>query len=563
MAQARPIPSALSAERPPDPRRWLILTIVLAAPLLAIFDQFVVNVAIATMQRDLRASFGQIQLVIAGYALAFAVLLITGGRLGDLWGRKRCFMLGLGGFTLASALCGLAPSPEFLIAARVAQGCAAALMTPQALALIRVTFPGREQSAAFAIYGAVLGLAGILGQVVGGLLIRANLFGLSWRPIFLINLPVGLVAVVAAAFLLRESRPPVARRLDLGGVTLVSLGLFLLVGPLVIGRDAGWPAWSLVCLLAAPPTLAIFIVFERRLAARDGAPLLDLGLFRSRTFVIGLLIASLQNLGNAGYFLTLALYLQLGLRFSPLQAGITFVPDAIGFFIAATLSARLVPKIGSRILLLGVTCRAIGLLILIAVAHRLGADAQSAHLMPGLFIQGFGSGCLAAPLIAFILRGIRSADAGAAAGVLSTVQQVSGALGVALIGLLFFSLLARQADGVGRALVLPLRQELAAVSALAPDTLDATLADFRACVQARAEERDIATAPPACARPTLATTDPARAAPLARALTIANARLYADAFVGAVGCVIATLVLAGILSCFLPTTQAAPNDDTP
>ncbi|HEY8598989.1 MAG TPA: MFS transporter, partial [Thermomicrobiales bacterium] len=186
-----------------DPRRWLVLAVVLAAPLLAIFDQFVVNVAIATMQRDLGASFGQIQLVVAGYALAYAVLLITGGRLGDIRGRKRTFILGLGGFTVASALCGLAPTPEFLIAARVLQGCAAALMSPQTLAIIRVTFPGREQSTAFAIYGMVLGLAGVLGQVVGGLLIRANLFGLTWRPIFLINLPVGIVATVAAIFLLR------------------------------------------------------------------------------------------------------------------------------------------------------------------------------------------------------------------------------------------------------------------------------------------------------------------------------------------------------------------------
>lgn len=543
----------------PDPRRWLILTVVLAAPLLAIFDQFVVNVAIATMQRDLRASFGQIQLVVAGYALAYAVLLITGGRLGDIWGRKRAFLLGLGGFTLASALCGLAPNPEFLIAARVLQGCAAALMSPQTLAIIRVTFPGREGSTAFAIYGMVLGLAGVLGQVVGGLLIRADLFGLTWRPIFLINLPVGLAATVAAMGLLRETRTPDERGLDLGGVALATTGLFLLVFPLVIGSDAGWPPWAWLCLITAAPTLALFVAFERRLLRRAGSPLLDLRLFRDRTFVIGLCLILLLYAANAGYFLTLALYLQIGLGFTPLQAGLTFTPDAIGFLIAATLSARLVPRLGSRLLLLGVALRMIGLTILIITAGRLGENATSLALIPGVFLQGFGSGSVSAPLIGFILGGIRGGDAGAAAGVLTTVQQVAGALGVAIIGLIFFGALAGGSAGVARDLAPTLRQALAPTS-LAVEGRESLLADFQVCVRDRARERDPALTPPSCAQPTLRPTDPAVATTLDTALATANARSYASAFAISVGCTIVGLLIAGALMLQLPRTRLAPAD---
>ena len=542
-----------------DPRRWLVLTVVLAAPLLAIFDQFVVNVAIATMQRDLGASFGQIQLVVAGYALAYAVLLITGGRRGDISGRKRIFILGLGGFTVASALCGLAPTPEFLIAARVLQGCAAALMSPQTLAIIRVTFPGREQSTAFAIYGMVLGLAGVLGQVVGGLLIRANLFGLTWRPIFLINLPVGIVATIAAIFLLRETYTPGARGLDLGGVALATTGLFLLVFPLVIGSDAGWPLWAWLCLIAAAPMLALFAAFEQRLLRRGGAPLLDLRLFRDRTFVIGLAIILILYAANAGYFLTLALYLQIGLRFTALHAGLTFTPDAVGFFIAATLSARLLPKLGSRLLLIGVLLRVLGLSIVIITVHQLGENATSFTLIPGVFLQGLGSGSVSAPLIGFILGGIRGGDAGAAAGMLTTIQQIAGAIGVAIIGLIFFGSLAQGATGIAGAITPTLGRDLAATT-LSATARESLLIDFQACVQDRARERDPAIAPPSCAQPTLLPADPAAASTVKAALLAANARSYASAFVISIGCAIGGLLIAGLLMLQLPKRQLTPLD---
>ena len=558
MAHAPAAAPAATTEPAPDPRRWLILTIILAAPLLAIFDQFVVNVAIATVQRDLRASFGQIQLVVAGYALAYAILLITGGRLGDSWGRKRAFILGLGGFTLASAFCGLAPTPEVLIVARIIQGCTAALMTPQTLAIIRVTFPRRELSTAFAIYGMVLGLSGILGQVLGGLLIRADLFGLSWRPIFLINLPIGIAATVAAAFLLREGRAPGARGLDLGGVALATPGLFLLVFPLVVGSDQGWPLWSWLCLVAALPTLALFVAFERRLAGRGGSPLLELRLFENRTLVLGLLVQLLLFSANAGYFLTLALYLQLGLRFTPLHAGLTFAPDAIGFFIAATLSARLIPRFGSRVLLAGVCLRIIGLSLVILAAARLGEGATALALIPGVFLQGFGSGSVSAPLLGYVLGNLPGRDAGSASGLLTTVQQIAGALGVAIIGLIFFTLLARGATGVADGLIPALRQELAATS-LTQGEREAALGDFRDCARDRAAERDAANVPASCARPTLSNTN-APIGPLNNALTVSRARTYARAFIGAIGVAIGILALAVGCLAAMPRRQTAPLD---
>lgn len=559
MAQALTSPLTVVPAPAPDPRRWLILTVVLAAPLLAIFDQFVVNVAIATVQRDLRASFGQIQLVVAGYALAYAVLLITGGRLGDSWGRKRTFMLGLGGFTLASAFCGLAPSPEVLIVARVLQGCMAAEMTPQTLAIIRVTFPRRELSTAFALYGMVLGLSGILGQVLGGLLIRADLFGLSWRPIFLVNLPVGIVATVAAGFLLRENLAADARGLDLGGVALATPGLFLLVFPLVVGSDQSWPIWSWLCLAAALPVLALFVAFERHFARRGGAPLLELRLFQNRAFVLGLLVQLLLYSANAGYFLTLALYLQLGLRFTPLHAGLTFAPDALGFFIAATLSARLIPRFGSRVLVAGVCLRIVGLVLVIATAHFLGEGASALALIPGVFLQGFGSGSVAAPLLGYVLGSIPGRDAGAASGLLTTMQQVAGALGVALIGLIFFTLLARGAESVAEGLIPTLRQELTATS-LAQPARETALNDFRDCVRDRAAERDPTTLPASCARPTFQEPDGTVNGLLSVGLNIAGARNYAHAFVGAVSVAIAGLVVAAALLLAMPRRQTVPLD---
>lgn len=424
-----------------DARRALALGVVLAAQFMAIFDQFVVNVALATIQRDLGATLADIQFVVAGYALAYAVLLVTGGRLGDLFGRKRLFLAGVAGFTVASALCGAATSPGALVAFRLLQGLAAAIMTPQVLAILQTTFTGRARDTAYGAFGAVNGLGGIVGQSVGGLLVRADLFGLGWRTAFLVNIPVGIAAVILAWRLLPESRSTTARGLDLGGVAIGSAGLLLLVFPLVAGAEAGWPPWAWACLALALPVLALFVWFEGRVRARGGAPLMDPALFRVPTFRIGNLARFMIFAANGGYFLILALTLQIGLHFSPFEAGATFFPDAIGFFIAATLTPRLVRRFDVRLLNIGTGMKCIGLMGVIATVWLAGDALSGWHLAPTLFVQGFGTGLTAAPLISFILAGVRNDEVGAASGVLNTMQQVATAFGVALTGVLFAALL--------------------------------------------------------------------------------------------------------------------------
>jgi MFS family permease len=252
-----------------DPRRWWALPILLVGSFLSFLDFFVVTIALPSIRDDLGARAAELQLVVAGYGIGFAVSLITGGRLGDIFGRKRVFLLGMGGFALASALCGLAVNPTMLIASRVVQAVTAAALTPQVLAIIRITFAPQERAFAIGLYGTSMGFASIVAQVVGGSLVSLDLFGWSWRPIFLINVPIGLLAIGAGARVLRESRMERRPSLDLGGVGLVSLALVLLVFPLAEGREAGWPAWSFGMLVASVPVLVGFIWYER-LVARLG-----------------------------------------------------------------------------------------------------------------------------------------------------------------------------------------------------------------------------------------------------------------------------------------------------
>lgn len=538
-----------------EARRWLALAVVVSASFMAVFDVFVVNVAIPTIQRDLHANFAQIQFVIAGYALAFAVTLITGGRLGDIYGRKRLFMLGMAGFTIASALCGLAPGPELLVVARLAQGLSAALMSPQVLSIIQVTFPPPERGSALSVYGAVVGIAGLAGQALGGFLIRADLFGLGWRVVFLVNIPIGVTALIAAQPLVHETRSPTALKLDLGGVAIITGGLFLLAYPLVEGRDAGWPLWAWLCLIASVPIIAAFVRFERWKTERDDAPLVVLSLFREWSFVAGLFVAFLFGMANPAMFFTLALYLQIGLHFSPLAAGLTFAPAPIGYFLAATLSGRLVRRMGRRLVMLALIMKVAAWTAIGIIAHRNGVSLHGAQLIPFMFIEGTGAGWTGPPLIGLSLAGVRNQDAGSAAGVLTTVQQIAGAMGVALIGVIFFGALAHHAPTVSADGVPALRQQLAS-AALPPSTVNITVADFQACADDRARGRDPAITPTSCLSPTLQSPDPATRPAIVDALQHANARNYADAYVTAMLVNLSTLILTLMCAFALPAPPA-------
>src|SRR4030095_14407607 len=294
-----------------DPRRWVALAVVLTAGFMQLVDISIVNVAIPSIQRDLDATYSQIQWVLAGSRLAVAGMLITGGRLGDIFGRKRLFMIGMAGFTLASALCGLAQSPGMLIGSRILQGLMGAIMFPQILSVIQVSFPPRERATAFGLFGATIGLATITGPLVGGLLIEADLFGLQWRPLFLVNVPIRILALAAAARSPLEARAHRALRLDPIGVAIVPAGLLLLVYPLVQGRDLGWPLWTFLSMAAAVPVLVGFAVYERHKKRLDGSPLVDLDLFRQRSFVPGLAVAGIFFMGIPAFFLVFSLWLQI------------------------------------------------------------------------------------------------------------------------------------------------------------------------------------------------------------------------------------------------------------
>lgn len=433
-------PSSAQMRRQPDPRRWLMLAVVLCAALIVVLDGFIVNVALPSIERELHASFAELQLVVAGYTLAYAVLLVAGGRLGDLYGRKRLFVLGMGGFTLFSACCGIALNALLLIIFRIAQGAAAALMFPQVLSFIQVSFDQSERPRAFGYYAAISGLASILGQVFGGFLLTANLFNTGWRSIFLVNVPIGIVALFAALLLLRESRISEAHRLDYGGVSLLTLSLFLLVFPLVEGESAGWPWWALICLLLSVPCLIAFLAYEHWTTRQGKTPLVSLALFRQSRFPAGLLTIVLASALFAAVLFLFAFYLQTILQLTPLQAGLVIMAASLSFFLASFLSPVVAPRLGKSSLPVAAALVSLGYVLILLAARFLVPLWGMPPFLFALFVLGFGMGSLIAPLLSKTLEGVAHHDAGAASGIYTTVSQMAGAFGVTLIGLLDTSL---------------------------------------------------------------------------------------------------------------------------
>lgn len=441
-----PVPTAA-----PDVRRWLILSVVLAGTFMAILDASIVNVAIPSIQRGLHASFGSVELVITAYVLTYACLLVTGGRLGDMHGRKRMFIIGLVLFLLASALCGAAPTVGVLVGARALQGIGAGLFFPQILAIVQITFSGKDRVQALGIFGSIIGLSAIAGQLIGGVLLAVNVAGLTWRPTFLVNVPIGIAAVIAAIVYLPKDQPGADSRLDPVGVGLIALSLVLLIVPLLEGRDNGWPVWMLVCLVASVPVAAVFVRYERKLAARGGSPLLRLELFKHRGFSAGIPIAALYLASYTSFLFLMAVYLQIGLGFSPLRSGLIYAPTAAGFFLASLAAPRIVPLLGRHVLSIGYGVAAIGVLGTAATAWSAGAHVAGWELAPFLLVTGVGQGLGMTPLIGTVIAGLAPKEAGAASGVVTTTLQVGNALGVAIGGLVFFAILGHGHPGVAYA----------------------------------------------------------------------------------------------------------------
>ncbi|MEV0583297.1 MFS transporter [Nonomuraea sp. NPDC050310] len=436
-----------TVESPPAYRwRWTALFVILAAEVMDLLDALITQIAGPSIQADLGGTEGMLQWLVAGYTLAMAVGLITGGRLGDLYGRKRMFIVGAAGFTVASLLCGVAVSPEMLIGARVLQGLFGAVMLPQGLGLIKAMFPPQEMGKAFSAFGPVMTISSVGGPVLAGWLVSADLFGTGWRMIFLINLPVGLLAVLAAIKYLPEHRSTDATRLDLVGMLLVSLAAFLLIFPLIQGQEQDWPAWTWVSMAGS---IVMFWVFGRYEARKKGDPLVTPSLFRKRAFTGGLVAGLAFFTGMIGLGLVFMLYMQQGLGYSPLKAGLTSLPQALGgvagFGIAMALQARL----GRTLLQLGTGVMTVGAVILGVTVHLAGLEAGPWQLAPGLALVGIGMGITMAPFFDIILAGVEDHESGSASGTLTAVQQLGSALGAAILLTLLFNLLKSGWDFAG------------------------------------------------------------------------------------------------------------------
>ncbi|MGN5633776.1 MFS transporter [Streptomyces sp. AC154] len=443
MTSSAPQPSGTAAAAVPpdasDRRRWFALAIVMTAAFMDLVDVTIVNIAIPSIQRDTGATFSSIQWITAGYALAFAAGLITGGRLGDIYGRKRLFLIGIGGFTVASALCGFAAGPEMLVASRILQGGTAALMVPQVLSIVHATFPAHERGKVFGLFGAIVGLGAVSGPLLGALLTEWNIAGLEWRPIFLINLPVGIAGLILGRRFITESKAPRALRLDLVGVVLVTVGMLMLIYPLTRGEELGWPLWGYLSMAGSLVVFLVLVLFERRKARRDGSPLVELSLFRVKSFAAGIAVQLTFGVGLGIFFLVWTLYMQEGLGWSALRAGTTGIPFSVAVSVAAGISVqKLVPRFGRKVLQAGALLMVAGLLLYIWESDRYGMGITSWQMALPLVVMGLGMGLIVAPLADAVLSEVPREHSGSASGLFNTVQQMGNALGLALVSVIFF-----------------------------------------------------------------------------------------------------------------------------
>ncbi|RBQ03989.1 MFS transporter [Pedobacter miscanthi] len=415
---------------------WLALFIVLTAPLLSVIDVFIINVAIPSIKTGVHASDAQIQLVIAGYLLGYASFLITGGRMGDHYGRKRIFFWGMVGFTIFSCLCGISQTATQLNMVRFLQGVSAAFMVPQAIAFIQVLFTDpSERSKAIGWFGISLGLASIIGQVLGGYFSGGHFFVAGWRLIFLVNLPIGLASLWAAHRYLPETVRHQKTKMDISGVGILTLALFSLIYPLIQGRESGWPWWSFALLVLSGLIFVFFFINQRKKKAAGKSPLIDEALFGFRDFNIGLLAVLFHFMMHTCYLLMSAVFLQNGLGLSPLVSGLYFVAPGLLFTFTSIVAARLLPKYGTPVMQVGIVIIVLtfGLQIFY---FKTGVGAITLFILQALY--GLGNGLVLPSLLNVTLRRMPSEFAGAAAGIYSTIQQTASALGICIIGGLFY-----------------------------------------------------------------------------------------------------------------------------
>lgn len=444
--------------------QWAALPVLVAGAFVVVLDFFIVNVALPSIATDLGAGQSSLEWIVAGYGLSFAVFLILAGRLGDELGRRKVYVTGLALFVVTSAACGLAPDPTTLVVARIAQGIAGAIVMPQVLSIIGVTYRGGDYARALSIYGVALGLAAVGGQIIGGALVELDVAGLGWRGCFLINIPIGLAALALTPRVVAESRAPRRTGLDLAGALVLAIGLVAILLPLIDGRQQGWPLWTWLSLGAAPAILGAFVRHQMRLTrGGERAPLLDLRLFGARAFSAGLIAQLLLASAQASFFVYLALYLQQGRGLGALEAGLVFSILAVAYVALSGPAPRLTERFGRLVVAAGAAALTGGLALLGFAVSQIGVRGSLLVLVPGLLLVGAGIGLCFTPLTSTVLASVDPARAGAASGALSTTQQVGYALGVAVTGLIFFG---AAETNVGHAFELSLYQQTALALAL-------------------------------------------------------------------------------------------------
>ncbi|MBB4738587.1 EmrB/QacA subfamily drug resistance transporter [Actinoplanes octamycinicus] len=468
--------------------RWVALFVILAVEVMDLLDALVTTIAGPVIRAELGGSYSLIQWLGAAYTLAMAIGLLTGGRLGDIYGRRRMFLIGAAGFTLASLACALAPSPGVLVGARAVQGLFGALMLPQGLGMMRDMFGPAERAKAFGAFGPVMGLASVGGPILAGWLVDADYFGSGWRMIFFINLPLGVFAVLGAIKFLPESRLDRAPRLDGPGVLFAAVGAFLLLFPLVQGRELDWPAWTFGMLALGVLAFGLFAVYEGGRERRGLDPLVTPSLFRKRAFTGGLALGLMFFASLIGTSLVFTFYLQIGLGYTPLKAGLTTLPQALGMvagFIVA--GAGLAERLGRKLLQLGTLVMVLGTVVFTGTVHLTGADITPWHLIPALLLLGIGMGLAMAPFFGIVLAGVDDEESGSASGAITSVQQLGGAFGIAVLGTIFFALLP---GAVGRH-VDSSAESLRGVPA-------AAISGLRDCLTDRVAEENPDVTPPSC-----------------------------------------------------------------
>ncbi|WP_432171832.1 MFS transporter [Streptomyces sp. 1222.5] len=492
-----------SAEAPTDSPapyrwRWAALFVILAAEVMDLLDAVVTNIAGPSMRADLGGGASTLQWLAAAYTLSMAVGLVTGGRLGDIHGRRRMFLVGAAGFTVGSLLCAISASPEMLIGARVVQGLFGAVMLPQGLGMIKEMFPPQESQKAFGLFGPVMGLSAVCGPILAGWLVDADYFGTGWRMIFLINLPLGAAAFLGALRYLPQGRSEHRPRLDIPGMLLVSLAALLIIFPLVQGREYDWPGWTFAMMAASVAVFAAFAWYEARRSRAGRDPLVVPSLFRKRGFSGGMTLGLVFFSTMQGFMLVFNLYTQLGLGYSPLKAGLVMVPWSGGMIVGFGI-AQGVARFGRAVLQAGTLVMAVGVFGVWLTLDMVGSGVGPWQLLPSLLLTGIGMGLLMAPFFDIVLASVEQHETGSASGTMTAMQQLGGAFGVAVLGTAFFGLLG---GGIATAVdhhSAGLRGRLAAAH-VAPATQDRLVADLRACASDRAVAKDPAATPASCVR---------------------------------------------------------------